>query len=132
MFFLLCSLFLEVVGVMLYRVTLVPPCATETPRMDEPQCASGVVTGEPACVLPGTPCVKGAPQLGGTTCAREAARVCGLPCVDGAPQAEETAVSHPRTVLRTRVPCYSHPRSLPPAVPLSHTACREARTPAHP
>ena len=63
----------------------------------------------PACVIPGTPCVKGAPQLGGTTCAREAARVyepprvCETPrvsapvcvrkarCMQGAPQAEETA-----------------------------------------
>ena len=44
-----------------------------------------------ACVLPGTPCVKGAPQREETTCAREAARVCELPCVDEAPQAEETA-----------------------------------------
>ena len=35
--------------------------------------------GVPACVLPGTPCVKGAPQREETTCAREAARVCKPP-----------------------------------------------------
>ena len=29
--------------------------------------------------------------MGGTTCAREAARVCEPPCADGAPQAEEAA-----------------------------------------
>ena len=39
-------------------------------------------------------------------------------------------LAHKGSHLHT-VPCYSHPRSLPPAVPLSHTACREARTPAH-
>ena len=37
-------------------------------------------------VLPGTPCVKGAPQGEGTTCAREAARVCESPCVDETPR----------------------------------------------
>ena len=48
----------------------VTPCATpsDSPCMDEPlsvneaPCASGVFTSVPACVLPGTPCVKGAPQ----------------------------------------------------------------------
>jgi len=64
-------------------VMSVPPWAT--PRMEEPPCVSGVVAGVPACVLPGTPCVKGAPQLEETTCAREAARVCEPPCVDETP-----------------------------------------------
>ena len=59
----------------------VPSCVVETPRMDEPPgtseapCASGVFTSVPACVLPDTPCVKGAPQGEETTCARETARV---------------------------------------------------------
>ena len=45
-----------------------PPCMDETPGMSEPPCmsetpcVSGVVTSVPECVLPGTPCVKGAPQ----------------------------------------------------------------------
>ena len=39
------------------------PCATETP------CVSGVVASVPECVLPSTPCMKGAPQP-------ETARVC--------------------------------------------------------
>ena len=59
------------------------PCATpgmdETPVASEPPCASGVVTSVPECVLPGTPCVKGAPQAEETTCARDAARVCVNP-----------------------------------------------------
>ena len=66
------------------------PCATpgmdETPVASEPPCASGVVTSVPECVLPGTPCVKGAPQGEETTCAREAARVCEPPCVDETPR----------------------------------------------
>ena len=40
----------------------------------------------PECVLPGTPCVKGAPQGEETTCAREAARVCEPPCVGETPR----------------------------------------------
>ena len=51
------------------------------PCMSEPPCASGVFMSVPACVIPGTPCVKGAPQLGETTCARKAARVCEPPRV---------------------------------------------------
>ena len=87
-----------------------PPCAKATPCMDEPPCmretpcatpcaretpsatpcASGVVTSVPACVLPGTPCVKGAPQGEETTCAREAARVCEQPCRSQARRVNET------------------------------------------
>ena len=52
------------------------PCANEPPCTSETPCASGVVSSVPACVLPGTPCVKGAPQLGETTCVQETARVC--------------------------------------------------------
>ena len=57
------------------------PCVDEPPSTSETPCASGVVTGVLACVLPGTPCVKGAPQGEETTCAREAARVCEPPRV---------------------------------------------------
>ena len=45
----------------------------------------------PECVLPGTPCVKGAPQGEETTCAREAARVCEPPCVDETPRVSAPA-----------------------------------------
>ena len=78
-----------------------PPCANETPsaspsmratpRASETPCASGVVTSVPACVLPGTPCVKGAPQGEETTCARKAARVCEPPCVDETPRVSAPA-----------------------------------------
>ena len=44
------------------------PCADGPPSMSEPPGASGVVAGVPACVLPGMPCVKGAPQREETTC----------------------------------------------------------------
>ena len=54
-------------------------CAT--PSASETPCASGVLTSGPACVLPGTPFVKGAPQVGETTCAQETARVCEPPRV---------------------------------------------------
>ena len=62
------------------------PCEEETPIVEETPCASGVVAGVPACVLPGTPCVKGAPQAEETTCAREAARVCEPPRVCETPR----------------------------------------------
>ena len=64
------------------------PCASEAPsatdRVKEPPCASGVVTGVPACVLPGTPCVKGAPQP-------ETARVCEARCAGEAPRVSAPA-----------------------------------------
>ena len=64
----------------------VPSRVSETPSVSEAPCASGVFTSVPAGVLPGTPCVKGAPQGEETTCAREAARVCEPPCVDETPR----------------------------------------------
>ena len=71
------------------------PCATpgmeETPVASEPPCASGVVTSVPACVLPGTPCVRGAPQAEETTCAAVTARVCEPPCVSEAPRVSAPA-----------------------------------------
>ena len=45
----------------------------------------------PECVLPGTPCVKGAPQGEETTCAREAARVCEPTCVEETPRVSAPA-----------------------------------------
>ena len=55
------------------------PCVKETPCMEESPCVSGVVTSEPENVLPGTPCVKGAPQP-------ETARVCEARCVSETPR----------------------------------------------
>ena len=85
------------------------PAMDEPPGMSETPCASGVVTGVPACVLPGTPGVKGAPQLGETTCAREAARVFEPPCVDETPRVSAPAcVSSVVSVSEARVsdrPC---------------------------
>ena len=79
-------------------------------------------------MIPGTPCVKGAPQLGGTTCAREAARVCEPPCADGAPQAEgaacatETAhVYEPPCVVET--PRVSAPVGVSGVVCMSEARC---------
>ena len=78
---------------------------------------SGVVTGVPACVLPDTPCVRGAPQGEETTCAREAARVCKPPCVY-----ETTRVSAPVGV--SSVVCVSEARvSERPCVGCVRTAC---------
>ena len=59
--------------------------------MSEPTWVSGVFVSVPACVLPGTPCVKGAPQAEETTCAREAARVCEPPCVVETPRVSAPA-----------------------------------------
>jgi len=47
-----------------------------TPCVDETLSASGVVASVPECVLPSTPCVKGAPQAEEAACASETARVC--------------------------------------------------------
>ena len=50
------------------------PCMDEPPSASEPPCASGVLASVPACVLPGTPCVKGAPQAEETAGASKTAR----------------------------------------------------------
>ena len=72
-----------------------PPCMDEPPCLEETAsetpCASGVVASVPACVLPGTPCVKGAPQGEETMCAREAARVCEPPCINETPRVSAPA-----------------------------------------
>ena len=62
------------------------PCVDETPSVSGTPCASGVFVSVPACVLPGTPCVKGAPQVEETACAPETARVCEPPCVEETPR----------------------------------------------
>ena len=49
---------------------IVPVCVDETPCVSATPCVSGVVTSVPECVLPSTPCVKGAPQAEETTCAQ--------------------------------------------------------------
>ena len=54
------------------------PCAMETP------CVSGVFASVPECVLPSTPCVKGAPQP-------EMARVCEPLCVSETPRVSAPA-----------------------------------------
>ena len=69
----------------------VPPCMDETPSTSatpsEPPSVSGVVTSVPECMLRGTPCVKGAPQVEETACVEEAARVCEPPlCVNETPR----------------------------------------------
>ena len=48
----------------------------ETPCMEETPCVSGVDTSVPECVLPSTPCVKGAPQVEEAACVPETTRVC--------------------------------------------------------
>ena len=66
----------------------VPVCVvkgvSETPCMEEAPCVSGVVASVPECVLPGTPCVKGAPQP-------ETARVCEALCVSETPRVSAPA-----------------------------------------
>ena len=105
----------------------VPVCAVSgvraTPGMSEPPCASGVFVNVPACVLPGTPCVKGAPQGEETTCAREAARVCEPPRVCEARCAKETPrVSAPVGVSGS-VCVYEARVSERPCVGCVKTAC---------
>ena len=90
------------------------PCVDEPPSANETPCASGVVTGVPACVLLSTPCVKGAPQGEETTCAREAARVCEPPCVCETPR-----VSAPAGVCMSEAQCESDR----PCVGCVRTAC---------
>ena len=94
------------------------PCATPsaTPGVDETPCVSGVVTSVPECVLPGTPCVKGAPQGEETMCAQETARVCEPPRVDETPR-----VSAPACV--GSMVCVSEARSMSERPCARVTAC---------
>ena len=68
---------------------IVPVCVVK--GVSAPPCVSGVVTSVPECVLPSTPCVKGAPRVEEAACARETARVCEQPCVSERPSGRETA-----------------------------------------
>ena len=52
---------------------IVPVCVVK--GVSAPPCVSGVVASVPGCVLPNTPCVKGAPRVEEAACARETARV---------------------------------------------------------
>ena len=54
-------------------------CMSETPCVEETPCVSGEVASVPECMLPSTPCMKGAPQAEGATCAPETAHVCEQP-----------------------------------------------------
>ena len=76
------------------------PCAKETPCVEATPCVSGVVASVPECVLPSTPCVKGALQVEDTTCAREAARVCEQPCGSKARCVSETRWVSERPCVR--------------------------------
>ena len=62
------------------------PCEDGPPGMSEAPCASGVVASVPASVLPGTPCVKGAPQAEETAGASNTAR-----CVSETPRVSAPA-----------------------------------------
>jgi len=73
----------------------VPSCEEETPSVEETPCASGVVASVPECVLPGTPCVKGAPQ------AEEAA---------GAPETARSMSETPRVSAPAGVVCVCEAR----------------------
>ena len=91
-----------------------PTCMSGPPSTRETPYVSGMFTSVPACVIPGTPCVKGAPQLGETTCAWDAARVCEPPRV-----CETPWVSAPAGVV-----CMSEARvSERPCVGCVRTAC---------
>ena len=65
----------------------VPVCVV----MSATPCVSGVVASVPECVLPGTPCVKGAPQAEEAACAAETARVCEEPCMNETPRVSAPA-----------------------------------------
>ena len=90
---------------------------TPSEPSSEPPCASGMFESVPACVLPGTPCVKGAPQGEETTCAREAARVYEPPCLDETPR-----VSAPVGVSSVVSMCEAQCESDRPCV-VRKTAC---------
>ena len=68
-----------------------PPCVNETPGMSETPCVSGVVASVPECVLPSTPCVKGAPQAEEAVGVAETARVCEARCVRETPRVSAPA-----------------------------------------
>ena len=65
----------------------VPVCVV----MRATPCVSGVVASVPECVLPSTPCRKGAPQAEGAACAPETARVCEARCMRETPRVSAPA-----------------------------------------
>ena len=93
-----------------------PPCVDETPSASETPCVSGVFASVPECVLPSTPCVKGAPQVEEAACAPETARVCEPPCVSETPR-----VSAPACV--SGVVCVSEARCVSERPSVRKTAC---------
>ena len=94
----------------------VPPCMDETP------CVSGVVTSVPECVLPSTPCVKGAPQAEEPACAPEMARVCEQPCGSEARCVNETPQVSAPTCVSSMV-CVSEARCESERPCVRKTAC---------
>ena len=97
------------------------PCVDETPyaneTLSETTCVSGVFTSVPECVLPSTPCVKGAPQAEEAACAPETARVCEPPrCVSETPW-----VSAPACV--NGMVCVSEARGVSETLRVSAAAC---------
>ena len=111
-----------------------PPCMSETPSVSEAPsasetpCVSGVVASVPECVLPSTPCVKGAPQAEEAVFARETARVCEAPCVSGTTGASErVCVSEtPRVSAAACVNgmvCVSEARCVSERLCMRRTAC---------
>ena len=80
----------------------VPVCVMK--GVSETPCASGVVASVPECVLPSTPCVKGAPQAEEAAGAKETAGVCEAPCVSGTTGvSERVCVSETPRVSAPRV-----------------------------
>ena len=85
-----------------------PPCVDETPCVEATPCVSGVVASVSKCVLPSTPCVRGAPRVDEAACAPETACVCEPPRVKETPRvsgmvyvSEARCVSERRCVRRT-------------------------------
>jgi len=74
---------------------IVPVCAVkganETPCVEATPCVSGVFASVSECVLPSTPCVRGAPRVKEAACAPETARVCEPPRVKETPRVSAPA-----------------------------------------
>ena len=87
-------------------VTSATPCVDETLSASETPCVSGVVASVPECVLPSTPCMKGAPQAEEAAGAKEMARVSETPrvsapaCVGGVVYVSEAPRVRERPCVR--------------------------------
>ena len=98
------------------------PCMSETPCMEATPCMSSVFASVLECVLPSTPCVKGAPQAEGAACASEMACVCEQPCGSKARGMKETPrVSAPTGV--SGMVCVSEARRVSERPCVGKTAC---------